>query len=77
MNFQEFLNIIITSFNNFLSLVSNIFGKIINDNFVKFFIFLILLYFAINLLFKIVKLIFNIFSSKKENKKEKEKSTIE
>lgn len=64
MNFQQFINSIMTSFNNTLSHITNYISLLINDNFIKFIIFLTLFMFILELVIIIIKFIYSIFRSK-------------
>lgn len=74
MSFENFFGIIISSFNNFLNLISNFFTSIINNNFIKLIIFIVIFTFVISFLFKIINTIFNITSVKKPEGKNKVKN---
>ena len=53
MSFSSFLDIIINSFNQLLNLLSTFFNSIIENNFVKLIIFIVIIYFIVYLLNKI------------------------
>lgn len=77
MNFNSFLIIIINCFTNFYNFFVSVFNLIINNNFIKLILFLILFYILIDYFGEILGLIRNIFSIKKENVKNKDKKDIE
>lgn len=78
MNFDSFLIIIINCFTNFYNFFVSVFNLIINNNFIKLILFLILFYLLIDYFGEILGFIRNIFSIKKENiKKNNNKTDIE
>ena len=77
MNFSSFLDIIIKSFNQLLNLLSTFFNSIIENNFVKLILFIVILYFIIYILNKIITMIINIFTRKKEESKNKTNKDVE
>ena len=64
MSFQNFINSIMASFNSTLSHITSYINSLLNDNFIKFIIFLGLFIFVIELLCIIIKFIYTIFRSK-------------
>lgn len=64
MTFQNFINSIMASFNTTLSHITGYINSLLNDNFIKFIIFLGLFIFVIELFCIIIKFIYMIFRSK-------------
>ncbi len=71
MTFTDFINSIINSFLNVFNFIISIFDLIISNNWIKLIIFITLVYFVIDFFSEIIDLIFNIFSMKKANSKQK------
>lgn len=71
MEYKNFLNVITSSTNNIFTAFKNIFSYLLNNNFFKTIIFIILIYFIIENFEEIIKVIKNIFSMKKESAKNK------
>lgn len=77
MSFQNFLNSIIVAFGYVFSSIQNTITNLLNNNFIKFIIYLILLEFIIFLFGGLLSFIFNIFSMKKESGKNKTNSNTD
>lgn len=71
MSFSEFLNIIINCFTGFFNFFVTIFNLIIDNNFIKLILFIVLLYIIIDYFGDILSFIKNIFSVKKIQSKNK------
>ena len=71
MTFEQFINIIISSFNSVFNLITSLFGQVINNNFVKLIIYIVLLLIIVDFIDEIIKFILNIFSQKKNLSKSK------
>lgn len=77
MNFSNFLATIFNSFNTFFSHIINYIESIMQNNFIKLIIYLVLFGYVINFLFNVIKLLLKILTNsfnnneikKKENKK--------
>lgn len=68
MNFQDFLNNIINSFNNFINHVPQIINIIIQDNFIKLLIYLTIFSTLITFTIYIINLFKNIINFNKKDK---------
>lgn len=77
MSFQNFLNSIIVAFSYVFSTIQNTITNFLNNNFIKFIIYLIILEFIIFLFGELLSFIFNIFSMKKESGKNKTNSNTD
>lgn len=75
MVFNEFLDIIIRSFNNFLNCVSKFVSIILENNFIKLILFIIILEFIVVLFGQIINIIKHLFSINKEANKNKVKNS--
>ena len=71
MTFQEFINSIMNSFNSVFELITNLIDPILQNNFIKLIIFILLIFLGIEFINKIISTILNIFSQKKSISKEK------
>ncbi len=71
MTFQTFINNIINCYNSFFGFITSIINPILNNNFVKLIIFVVLIYLGVEFIDKIIATILNIFSQKKSLSKEK------
>lgn len=77
MSFQNFINIIVNSFGYVFNMIQSTINNLLNNNFIKFIIYIILLEFIIFLFGGLLNLIFNIFSMKKEFGKNKTNSNTD
>ena len=75
MTFQEFTNNLFNCFISVFNNITSLFSVIIQNNYIKFTIFIILLFLGIDFMFKIIDIILNIFSQKKSASKEKKTNT--
>lgn len=64
MDFQTFVNSIINAFNTVFPHISSYINTLIDNNFIKFIIYLSLSSFLISLLFAILKIIYGILNRK-------------
>lgn len=71
MSFSTFFSKIINCFNVTLSKLTSLAGIILENNFIKFIIYLTLLYIIIEFIDSIIGIILNIFSMKKASDKNK------
>ena len=77
MSFENFINSIFSCFLNVFNLIKNLFGPIIQNNFIKLIIYVILFFLFIDFLEEIFKLIKNIFAMKKQASKNKQNSNTD
>lgn len=75
MSFQEFTNNLFNCFISVFNNITSLFSIMIQNNYIKFITYVILLYLGIEFLFKIIDIILNIFSQKKSASKEKKTNT--
>lgn len=71
MSFSSFISSISSAFNSTFNGIINLIDPILQNNFIKLIIFLVLIYLGIEFLDKIIGIILNIFSQKKSVSKEK------
>lgn len=72
MSFESFVNSIINAFNTVFSHIVTYIQIFLNNNFIKFIIFLGLFGFIINFLFSIIKIIYEILNNKHDKQETKE-----
>ncbi len=77
MSFENFINSIFSCFLNVFNLIKNLFGPVIQNNFIKLIIYVILFFLFIDFLEEIFKLIKNIFAMKKQASKNKQNSNTD
>ena len=77
MSFENFINSIFNSFLNVFNLIKNLFGPVVQNNFIKLIIYVILIFLFIDFLEEIFKLIKNIFAMKKQASKNKQNSNTD
>ena len=71
MSFQQFLNSIMNSFNTVFSHIISYIELLLQNNFIKFIIFLSLLFFIIWILENILKIVYTIFNIKHDQETRK------
>ena len=72
MTFEVFINNIINAFNTVFPHISTYINTLIDNNFIKFIIYLSLSSFLISLVFSILKIIYLILNNKHDKEEEKE-----
>lgn len=72
MNYNQFLEKIFGGFNIILNFVSSTLETLMNNNFFKTIIYIVIFYFLITVISKVIDLIFNITKIKKNKKDNKE-----
>lgn len=77
MNYNTFIDIIISCFTSFFNQFKNLFNIIIQNNFIKTIIFIAIIYLVIEYFGEILSFIKNIFSVKKEAGKNKVSSNTD
>lgn len=77
MSFENFINSIFNSFLNVFNLIKSLFGTVIQNNFIKLIVYIVLIYLFIDFLEEIFKFIKNIFSMKKQVSKNKQNSNTD
>ncbi len=77
MSFENFINSIFNCFFNVFNLIKNLFGPVVQNNFIKLIIYVILIFLFIDFLEEIFKLIKNIFAMKKQASKNKQNSNTD
>lgn len=77
MSFENFINSIFSCFLNVFNLIKNLFGPVIQNNFIKLIIYVVLFFLFIDFLEEIFKLIKNIFAMKKQASKNKQNSNTD
>ena len=77
MSFENFINSIFSCFLNVFNLIKNLFGPVVQNNFIKLIIYVILIFLFIDFLEEIFKLIKNIFAMKKQASKNKQNSNTD
>lgn len=75
MTFREFIEIIINSFNVVLANISKLFEPIMENNFIKLIIYIVIIWLIFDWLGDLIDLVRNIISQKKEAGKNKVSST--
>lgn len=74
MSFENFINSIFNSFLNVFNLIKNLFGPVVQNNFIKLIIYIALFFLFIDFLDEIFNFIKNIFAMKKQTSKNKQNS---
>lgn len=77
MNFEQFINSLINAFNNTFTNLTKIFEIVMQNNYIKLIIFIVLFYLFIEFADQIFILIKNIFSMKKAAGKNKQNSNTD
>lgn len=77
MEFSIFIEKIFTSFSSTFNLLKNIIEIIFKNNFIKLIVYMVILYFVIEILGNLLSLIKNVFSMKKAEGKNKVNSNTD
>lgn len=77
MSFENFINSIFNCFLNVFNLIKSLFGPVVQNNFIKLIIYVVLFFLFIDFLEEIFKLIKNIFAMKKQASKNKQNSNTD